>query len=54
MKKKIKVNQFVKNSFIKQNELDYLLYDVCCKILQETEEELEPEQDSEAKDNESD
>jgi len=52
--KKIKVNQFVKNSFIKQNELDYLLYDVCCKILQETEEELEPEQDSEAKDNESD
>ena len=43
---KIQVNQFVKNSFIKQNELDYLLYDVCCKILQETEQELEPEQDS--------
>ena len=42
------VNEYVKKMFIKNNELDYKLYSICCKLLEEPEEEApEPEPEPE-------
>ena len=35
------VNEYVKKMFIKNNELDYKLYSICCNLLEEPEPEVE-------------
>ena len=44
------VNEYVKNMFIKNNELDYKLYSICCNLLEKSEDEMtEDEKQSEDK-----
>jgi hypothetical protein len=41
------VNEYVKKMFIKNNELDYKLYSICCNLLEEPELETDPGAESE-------